>query len=138
MEIVYSDTKKIDEDSVIELFNAFNWSTEELSGFLAPALEGSGCVFSAWYEGKLVGLINALDDGVMTVYIHYFIVDPAHQGIGIGRGLIDRIKNHYMSYKTLHLVSPAKYAGFYGNVGFEEDHGEVPMFIRREEDGWLS
>jgi len=36
-------------------------------------------VCSAWDGDKLVGLISAMDDGVMTAYVHYLLVDPAYQ-----------------------------------------------------------
>ena len=40
-------------------------------------------------DGKtLVGLINVLDDGNMTAYIPFLLVDPAYQGKGIGKRLL--------------------------------------------------
>ncbi|WP_338049243.1 GNAT family N-acetyltransferase [Paenibacillus wynnii] len=48
------------------------------------AIEGSHSVVAAWDGDKLVGLVNALSDGVVTVYFHYMLIHPSYQGVGIG------------------------------------------------------
>ena len=52
-------------------------------------------VITAWISGKLVGLINALDDGELTAYVHYLCVNPEYQGLGIGEELLKQIKEKY-------------------------------------------
>ena len=48
-------------------------------------------VFSAWDGGRLVGMICAMDDGVMNAYIHYLLVEPEYQGKGVGRTLVEMV-----------------------------------------------
>jgi ribosomal protein S18 acetylase RimI-like enzyme len=53
-------------------------------------MQNSSSVFSAWDGQKLIGLINVLDDGIMTAYIHYLLIMPEYQHIGIGKELIEK------------------------------------------------
>lgn len=53
----------------------------------------------------MVGLINALDDGELTAYVHYLLINPLYQHSGIGSNLVKRIKNEYEGYLYLILVS---------------------------------
>ncbi len=59
----------------------------ELSKQIKKAIKNYHTVYSAGDNEKLVGLINSLSDGVMTVF-HYLLVQPEYQGMGIGRELI--------------------------------------------------
>ncbi len=42
-------------------------------------------VYTDWDNDKLIGLICAMDDGIMTAYIHYLLVNPDYQNMGIGK-----------------------------------------------------
>ena len=37
------------------------------------------CIFSAWDEDRLVGMVCVMDDGIMNAYIHYLLVHPDYQ-----------------------------------------------------------
>jgi len=64
-------------------------------------MRNSGSVFTAWDGNKLIGLINVLDDGVMTAYIHYLLVDPDYQNRGIGRRLVQLVLEEYRDFLQL-------------------------------------
>ena len=55
-------------------------------------------VISAWDEDRLVGMICAMDDGIMNAYVHYLLVDPEYHGKTIGRRLVDEVKQKYKEY----------------------------------------
>ncbi|MDH7526523.1 MAG: hypothetical protein QHH10_14605 [Peptococcaceae bacterium] len=74
MEITYKSTKEFNKDELKDLFLSVNWSSGHYPEKLVIAMKNSGSVFSAWDNDKLVGLINALDDGVMTAYVHYLLI----------------------------------------------------------------
>ena len=96
--IQYKTTKNFSENELKELFLSVNWSSGNYPEKLVIAMENSSSVFSAWNGEKLVGLINILDDGIMTAYAHYLLITPEYQHIGIGENLIKLIADKYKDY----------------------------------------
>ena len=86
-------------------------------------------VYSAWHNDRLVGLICAMDDGVMNAYVHYLLVDPEYQHRGIGRQLVERMKNRYRDYLRIVLVAYNREIQFYESCGFKPAENASPMFI---------
>ena len=70
-------------------------------------MQNYSTVYSAWDGEKLVGLISVMDDGIMTAYIHYLLVDPDYQYNGIGKELIERVLKTYQSLSLIHISLPA-------------------------------
>jgi len=62
-----------------DLFLSVQWSSGNYPDQLQIAMTNSHRVISAWNGDQLVGLINALSDGVMTAYFHYLLVHPDYQ-----------------------------------------------------------
>ena len=75
-----------------DLFLSVEWSSGHYPDKLAVAMQNYETVFTAWDDDKLVGLISAMDDGIMTAYIHYLLVRPEYQGKGIGKQLLECAK----------------------------------------------
>jgi len=65
VKIVYKDTKGFEPKDLQELFLSVEWSSGHYPDKLAVALGNSGSVYVAWDGNTLIGLINALDDGVL-------------------------------------------------------------------------
>nr|WP_256337932.1 GNAT family N-acetyltransferase [Paenibacillus sp. 276b] len=84
---------------------------------------------TAWEGGKLVGLINALSDGVLTVYFHYMLINPSYQSIGIGKEMMNIMLDRYKGCKTKVLISYPYAVDFYNKLGFNTEDGATPMFI---------
>ena len=129
LEIVYKETKEFCKDDLKNLFLSVNWESGKHPDKLAAAMAGSGSVFSAWHNGKLIGLVNALDDGIMTAYVHFLLVDPAYQGKGIGKELLSLIADKYSEYLRIVLISYENQTGFYQNCGFKIFEGAEAMFM---------
>jgi len=112
-----------------DLFLSVEWSSGHYPDKLAVAMQNYETVFTAWDDDKLVGLISAMDDGIMTAYIHYLLVRPEYQGKGIGKQLLERTKEKYKDYLRIVLVAYDKECGFYEHCGFKKGEDETPMFI---------
>ena len=112
-----------------ELFLSVKWSSGHYPNKLETAMRNYQTVFTAWVGNKLVGLISAMDDGIMTAYIHYLLVRPEYQGKGIGAQLIEKTKEKYKDYLRIVLVAYNKECGFYEHCGFKKGEDESPMFI---------
>ena len=128
--IVYKNTKTFAAQQLAELFSSVGWLSASYPQQLAQALQGSATVFSAWDGERLVGLINALDDGILSAYIHYLLVSPEYQGRGIGRALVQQIREKYKGFLYLTVVpEERKNVAFYEKLGFAVEPDATPMFI---------
>ena len=129
MEILYKDTHDFEQTVLQDLFLSVGWSSGHFPEKLIRAMRGFETVYTAWDGDKLVGLISAMDDGVMTAYIHYLLVDPAYQGKGVGRTLTEMAKEHYRDYLRITLIAYNKELEFYEKCGFEKSADSSPMCI---------
>ena len=106
------------------------WLSGKYPKRLSKAINNSDSVFSAWDGEKLVGLINVLDDGELTAYIHYLLVDPKYQGKEIGTKLLSIVKEKYKSYLYIVLISETKETiKFYKKNGFQTNKNCFAMNI---------
>ena len=95
-----------------------------------PPLDHCETVYTAWHGDRLIGLINAIDDGELTAYVHYLCVDPEYQGMGIGRELLRLIKEKYRDYLYIILVAENEpLIKYYRQNGFKWMEGEYVMAL---------
>lgn len=127
--IEYSQDKDIHRDQLQDLFLSVGWSSGNYPDELVVAMANSHSVVSAWHEGKLVGLMNALSDGVMTAYFHYLLVRPEYQSQGIGQRLVSTMLHRYHDYARKVLIAYDAEVDFYQHCGFEIGTGKTPMFV---------
>lgn len=131
MNIIYKDIHNFSQSDLAELFLSVEWSSGHYPEKLAIAMQNFKTVYSAWDGDKLVGLICAMDDGVMTAYIHYLLVNPNYQGMGIGRQLTEMMKDKYKDYLRIVIVAYNDEIGFYESCGFKKADDASPMFITK-------
>ena len=129
MKIEYRDIKEFKADELKELFLSVGWSSGEYPEKLVVAMRNSAHVRSAWHDGSLVGLMNALSDGAMTAYFHYLLIRPDYQKIGIGTKLVADMLEHYREYPRKVLISYNEQIGFYEKCGFETSRNSTPVFV---------
>jgi len=129
MNFVYKETKELEATDLQDLFLSVEWSSGHYPEKLVIAMQNSSTVYTAWYENRLVGLINVLDDSIMTAYVHYLLINPQFQGKGIGKTLVNHVKAKYKDYLRIVLIAYNKETAFYENNGFEIGTEKTPMFI---------
>ena len=129
MEITYRETHDFTPEELEELFLSVEWSSGHFPDRLAVAMRHFETVISAWDGERLAGLICAMDDGIMTAYIHYLLLRPEYQGGGIGRELVERVKARYRDYLRIVLVAYDKELPFYERCGFSRAKDASAMFI---------
>lgn len=127
--IEFKDTHDFSKEELQALFLSVDWSSGHFPDKLVKAMRGFSTVYSAWDADRLIGLICALDDGVMTAYIHYLLVRPEYQGRGVGKELVERMKARYRDYLRTVLVAYDEEIGFYEACGFKKADHASPMFI---------
>lgn len=128
-EIIYKEIHEFEKEDLEDLFLSVEWSSGHFPDKLQIAMRNFETVISAWDEDKLVGMICALDDGIMTAYVHYLLVRPNYQDRGIGRELVEKVKKIYKDYLRIVVVGYDDEIRFYENCGFEKADDASPLFI---------
>lgn len=129
MSIAYKDIHSFRKEDLQELFLSVEWSSGHYPEKLAIAMKNFETVFTAWDNDRLAGLICAMDDGIMTAYVHYLLVNPEYQHQGIGQKLVSMIKEKYKDYLRIVIVAYNDEIEFYESCGFEKANDASPMFI---------
>jgi len=129
MSITYKDTHEFTAEELQRLFLSVEWSSVHFPEKLKIAMENFRTVYSAWDGDKLIGMICAMDDGIMNAYVHYLLVDPEYHGQTVGRTLVDMVKEHYKDYLRVAVIAYNDEMHFYKNCGFKAAEDASPMFI---------
>lgn len=129
MNISYRDIKDIEISQLQSLFASVQWDSANYPEKLCQAIRNSHKVITAWDGDSLVGLMNALSDGVMTAYFHYLLVRPECHKMNIGRSLVRMMLEEYAECARKVLIAYAQEAEFYKQCGFEVGEGKIPMFV---------
>ena len=128
-EITYKDIHEFAIDDLKDLFLSVEWSSGHFPEKLQIAMRNFETVISAWEGDKIVGMICVMDDGIMTAYVHYLLVRPEYQDMGIGKELVSRVKEIYDDYLRIVVVGYDEEIGFYESCGFEKADDASPLFI---------
>ena len=75
---------QIETDEVIALYQANGWSSAEKPEKLVSAFKHSDALVTARISGKLVGLGNAISDGIWFSTIHIYLSNRIINGKGLG------------------------------------------------------
>ena len=126
--IEYRDTRDLAPGDLEELFLSVEWASGRYPDRLAAAMKNYETVWTAWDGGRLVGLVCALDDGVMTAYAHFLLVRPEYQGRGVGRRLMELMMDKYRDYLRVVLCGVNEKVGFYERLGFVVSEDSRAMF----------
>ena len=112
----YTEEKIFTRDQVQQLFLSVGWVSGQYPQRLYKALMHSSTVLTVWDGDQLVGLTRVLDDSEMLAQVHYVLVRPDHQGLGIAGAMIERIKEKYKNYLYIE--------------GMPEDKDNVPFYVK--------
>ncbi|MFN8377898.1 MAG: GNAT family N-acetyltransferase [Anaerolineae bacterium] len=88
-------------------------------------LNGSSHVVLAWEDGRVVGFINALSDGVLTAYLPLLEVLPSFRGQGIGSELVRRMVAEIGPIYAVDLVCDDSLVPYYQRMGLMAVRGMV-------------
>ena len=129
MNITYKEIHDFSSEELERLFLSVEWSSGHFPDKLVAAMKNFKTVFSAWDQNKLIGLICAMDDGIMNAYVHYLLVDPDYHGNTVGRTLVGLVRQKYKDYLRIAIIAYNDELAFYEKCGFVKCADSSPMFI---------
>ncbi|MGJ3245134.1 MAG: GNAT family N-acetyltransferase [Elainellaceae cyanobacterium] len=132
--IHFSERRDITINQIIPIYELNGWSAAQKPEQLHQALINSHHLVSAWQDELLVGIGNAISDGFLVVYYPHLLVHPDYQGQGIGRKLVEMLKQRYEGFHMHMLVADNDAIAFYEKCGFTRAGKTEPMWIYRGSD----
>ncbi|MCG3863405.1 MULTISPECIES: GNAT family N-acetyltransferase [unclassified Photobacterium] len=120
---------EIEETEVIALYQANEWSSADKPKQLLAALRNSHTLVTARANGRLVGVGNAITDGHLVVYYPHMLVHPLHQGLGIGRKMMEAMLSVYSGFHQQMLTADGEAIAFYQALGFERAGKTESMWV---------
>ncbi len=111
----------IDKNQLVNLFNSVGWKTAEYPNRLYTAIKNSEYVMSVWNDDELIGLISAISDGAINVFITYLLVKPEYQKQGVGKIMMKDFCEHFKGYRRRILSTELDKEKYYNKFGFIVD-----------------
>ena len=109
-----------------DLDDGFQWLRDAVNGSVAA-------IIAVDQSNKIVGFARALGDGVSDCYIQDVVVDAACRNMGIGRKLVEFLKDELLKRNIdwIGLIATPGNAEFYRKLGFEELEQYTPMCLKK-------
>ena len=111
--LTFKYEKEIAKEKLVELFISVGWRTAEYPNRLYTAIKNSEYVMSVWNNDDLVGLISAIDDGAINVFITYLLVKPEYQKQGLGKIMMNDFIKKYEGYGRRILTTELDKENYY-------------------------
>ena len=123
-------------DDMMALYRSAWWSAARTPGDVRRLLEGPSLFFLAAERpgGKLVAMARAITDGVYKAMVFDVIVDPEHQGEGLGRRVMEELLAHpsLRGVQHVELYCLPELEPFYERWGFTGEIGGVRLVRRTD------
>ena len=85
-------TNALTPELFLKLYSSVGWEAPGLEQ-VEKALENTIAAFTAYENGKAIGMVRLIGDGGMSFYIKDFSVVPSFQGMGVGTLLLGEVEN---------------------------------------------
>jgi len=132
----FSDNKDLKQEYLLKLYKDAKWlAYTNNPDLLQQAISNSLYVLTAWENGRLVGLIRLVGDGLTIVYIQDILVLKSHKRRKIGTTLLQKALEKYKNIRQKVLLTDdnEETRGFYEALGFTScDKGQLVAFVKLE------
>lgn len=130
-----SNLATINWERVCELFYSINWN-RRYPKEIKEAFEKSSHTVFVFDNDLIIGFGRTVDDGKYYAMLADIVIDPAYQKRGLGKSVVNILKEAVLGYHFITLTaSPAKSA-FYRNIGWSKQSSsyiwpQTPKQIRQ-------
>lgn len=99
------------------------WPNPPSPATLLRILDASDHVVIAVRDGRVVGFVTAISDGILSAFITLLEVLPEDHNKGIGHSLINQLMDDIGDLYMVDLVCDANLSRFYAELGFATTTG---------------
>lgn len=113
----------INQKAILDLYNDVGWTNyTQNPATLTEGIKSSLCVFGAYANTELVGLIRIVGDGLTIIYIQDILVKKQYQRQKIGQQLLQLILEKYANVRQKVLMTDKQKTviRFYEKNGFQK------------------
>jgi GNAT superfamily N-acetyltransferase len=114
---IVTDEKNISWHEVATLFAAVSWKGRSAAD-LQTAFANSRFKAFAFVGDELVGLGRTIDDGKFYATVVDVVVSPAHQGVGVGRAIVQSLQERLNEFLLVTLTAAPPVQAFYETLGW--------------------
>lgn len=118
--INYKTEMTCTKEEIAQLFLSVNWNSGKYPEKLYTSIKNSTYKIFAYDDNKLIGLVTALSDQCINLFISYLVVSPEYQNQKIGTTLLSQITT-IKQFNRIELISDTKDKEFYLKNGFIEE-----------------
>ena len=118
---LYKYENDIDKNQLVKLFESVGWKTAEYPNRLYNAIKNSEYVMTVWDGENLIGLISAITDGYINVFITYLLVNPEYQKVGLGKIMMNDFMKKFEGFGRRILTTELDKEQYYKKFGFNID-----------------
>lgn len=129
--IEYQHNLPLEPKDIVRVFDSSGITrpTHDLAR-IARMFAGANLVISAWSDGVMVGICRALTDHSYCCYISDLAVAEDFQKLGIGKRLIQEVRDTVGDEVSIIIVSNPNAVSYYPKVGFSKT--ETGYIIKRQ------
>jgi GNAT superfamily N-acetyltransferase len=113
------DLTNIDWQRVLELFQLVNWK-HRVAAEIEKAFKLSTNIIFIYHEGEIIAFGRTIGDGRYYAMLADIVVDPAHQGKGLGKYLVTALNNLLENYHFVNLSAAPGADDFYKGLGWKK------------------
>ena len=115
--------RNLNLSEIVSLYKKVGWINYlKLENKLNDAFNNSLLTLCAYEDGKIVGLMRVVGDGISIIFIQDLLVDPLYQGKKIGSSLVKAVLDKYKDVYQIELLTDdtKNNKEFYEKLGFKE------------------
>jgi ribosomal protein S18 acetylase RimI-like enzyme len=121
MDIRYLESKDIRAEDLATVFqkSGINRPYEDLDR-MQRMIDNCDLLITAWIGEKMIGVARALTDYSYCCYLSDLAVEAEYQKLGIGKKLVDIVRERIGEECSLVLIAAPGAVDYYPRIGFEK------------------
>ena len=117
---INADLNEVDWERVCELFTKVEWRTRTVAE-ISEAFKKSSWTIFVYDQDLIIAFGRTVDDGRYYALLADIVVDPAYQGNGLGKYLVNTLNEKLGSnYHFVNLTAAPGKGKFYKSLGWKK------------------
>ncbi len=104
---------------VSELFKVVNWGIREPKE-IEKSFRMSSVTCFVKDEDEIIGFGRTVDDGKYYALLVDIVIHPNHQSKGIGKSIVNELRDRLEGYEFVTLTAAPNKEGFYQKIGWKK------------------